>query len=572
MTRLKDQRSKIVTGATCLVGAGLFTYYTLAEFKKSSEDYQTKIRNSRSATSFLQGFSDDFADTVTLDLEHMDEWANDNWFQDQLDRESDSVYDFFNMGGDDVMFFQNSDSDPEQDARKKKPPKKGTGFNTEMANSMVKLFEEKWMLVDLSLQALDVHAVYPKKNDNVHKGFEDTSGAVEELTNVYQCSGDNVEMFSGKHGPVELTVLLPTDPIMYSAGTPTIENDGNQIYYSPVKDYTKYVEFAQAFVDDLRNFSQSGGTLSPATGSKFNIGSYTYNTMRLNFRGRIGHKSFFNLLDNQAVNSLRYPKATIKVIKGEGPKLMVNDVNIPKVSERINSMLFNKKNSASTPFVANTNIILWVMSTAPDLAAHSDPDFMNSWQELRDNAVVVPIGVGIQPEIWEKFMAFLLPEMQELYAKDYDYAGHFLLENVDQLKNPSFLQTVNNFLCLTVNRVSCRITKKGDKQIDYRSALANQFDVAVSTAEPAWLDPDYKFDPSAYENQEWQGDNSYYGDEDLERLVAEEEVEFEANSCCGHDIYQARSYDSRYQECCWNGRIALLTAEDEPSNCPEPKD
>lgn len=565
MKRLKDHQSKILTGAACLMGAGIFTYYSL-NAESHSEDDQSKIRTSRSATSFLQGYSDEFADTVTLDLEHMSEWATDNWFQDQLDRETDSVFDFFDMDNDDVNFFQQTG----QDARKKKPPKKGTGFNEEMATSMVKLFEEKWMLVDLSLQALDVHPVYPKKNENVHKGFDDTSGAVEELTESFRCSGDNVEMFSGKHGPVELTVLLPTDPIMYATGQPTEDNDGNRVFYSPVKDYSKYVEFAQAYVDDLRSFSKSGGTLSPSSGSRFNIGSYTYNTMRLNFRGRIGHKSFWNLLDNQAVNSLAYPKATIKVIKGEGPTLMVNDVNIPKVSERINSMLFNKKNTASTPFVANTNVILWIMSTAPDLAAHSDPDFMDSWQELRSNAVVVPIGVGIRSDIWEKFMAFLLPEIQELYAKDYDFSGHFLLDNVDQLKDSSFIQTINNYLCLTVNRASCRITRKGDKQIDFRAAL-NQFDVAVSTAEPAWLDPDYKFDPSAYENKDWE-DQNYYGDEDLERLVAEEEVEFEANSCCGHDMYQARSYDSRYQECCWNGRITLLTAEDEPSSCPEPKE
>merc|ERR1712062_144850 len=160
------------------------------------------------------------------------------------------------------------------------------------------------------------------------------------------------------------------------------------------------------------------------------------------------------------------------------------------------------------------------MGSPPDLSSHHEDNLneISEFQKLRQKATIIPVGIGIDKEIWNKFMAFLMPEYQKYYAKDEEFSGNFLVKNMDELVSEEFIQGLNKYLCLVTHRSSCRTLRKGNP-------VVNDFESLMRAASFTTERPDYddeEDDSYVDDNNEEDLDEDYY--DETFRFVEEEKL------------------------------------------------
>ena len=527
-----------IAGATAVAGAvGFFCYYSL------NGNGSFPMANSRVKRG-LEGLV-------------LDDKSFLNFDQDDFDFDgNDASISFDGFSDDDVFMFQNRGN--KGGNKKNNQAKKFRGLTQDLQESMDEFHSSGWKKTGLLLQSDGVELAIPKYNPRrapefLYPGFDSTNEFVEDVINDYKCSNDGADIWQGKHGPVEVTILIPSDPVLNANGASTVNQYGDTVFNGPITEYAGYTNFVNTLLNPAREANNGRGVGGGRT--RLNLATYAGDEHKLIFRGKLSSGPW-KTLDNALVNQLSYPKVAIKTRQGK-KQIAINTVNYPRIAQKYDETQFKKESAESTPTNSMTSVLIWLISTPPNMKAfHENNELHEAISSLRKKATVIPVGIGIDQDTWDRFMVQWFPERSFKYARDSDFASALLVDKIGDLSNANFITNLNQFLCLTLSRGSCRIVRKGEAA-DVLSFLDESY---LTTAETTTMGTSTTFFTTSTTEGTTTTDNGFRGIDEFD-YDGMDRPELVPNMCCGHDMFRAEMYDNEYQKCCPSGMVVSVESD-----------
>ena len=464
---------------------------------------------------------------------------------------------------DDVFMFQNDEIYPKTTKKDGSGQKNLSVLEKEsLTSQMNNIFNQGWSKMNFLLDSDNIEVAQPaiKENgqmENTYDGLDNINPIIQSILEDTHCDLNGLDLFSGKYGQVDLSFFVPVEPVLSAESKYNGHENGN----APITEYKNYFNFINRFLTPTKNFHQKGGKLSPK--SRFNIATFSSDNYKMVLKGKFSGNPW-STLANVGKNQLTYPKVKIK----GGNSITVPFVNYNEIARKFlevgggggESSKITRKSTFSSD---TTSIFIWLISTPPLYNGFLNEETKNSILNLRKRTVIIPIGVGIDQKIWEKFMVLWFPEMADKYSKDKEFSGHFLVKEAKNLLDQNFIRNLNQYLCLAISRTSCRAIRRGQNiggiwmaptTPNYETMTTDWFTTAEVTTTSQNIDDLNDFNIIRSVNNSPDYDTF--------------EQKNTPDSCCGHDLYRAKMYDSEISECCHGGRV-MKKGENGFSRCPD---
>jgi len=548
----------ILVFSVCLVLIPYFT--TLENSIESRGKRETETDEGPSFRRFaseLTGVQDSLDDDNTVVLDGFDSiWDWDIIGLQLKQNFMDGAYDTEGFTKDDVGLKQATSEggskeldDVDTDLLRRKSKKPFPGLTESMYNSMNEIFYRRWAFIDISLEALDVKTGQPQINDmgfvdNVYEGYSVDAPIVSDLISSFNCQDDGVNLWSGGAGPLELSVLVPAEPVIFSqkGKTGVSKVSGEDIYNGPIEDYKFYFQFLEGLMSAARNLKNIGGVTPKLNVLQYGSGDSVALRMRIKLKSG---NSAWKLFDNSGKQWFQAPRIPIVSKRGQ-KQIVITRPDMPVIARKTMSLL-TRNTQSTTAAVGYTKVILWFISAAPDFASLEQDD--SGYQLLKQEYVVIPVGLGVEKNLWQKFMAYINTDLQSLYSKDLDYTQHFNLQTADDMASPDFITSINRYLCLVQHRATCRLVAEAENPFNIDSAATTPYPTDLYDANDREVSTSTYFITTTASTEPV---SEYRGLDDSIQPKARLEID----SCCGHDQFFAVPYDQNSHKCCSSGKVA----------------
>lgn len=444
---------------------------------------------------------------------------------------------------EDVFNWQSDEETLRAGKRKKKKPAGGgaKGVSEDMHNTMLKLHERHWGLVDLTLKALGVR--YGKgEADQFGEMTDDFAGwarnapIIDQFTDEFQCRDDGKNIWEGGAGPLDAWVLIPQEPVLFSNRGGSEDARGNKVFNEHLEDYQYYWRWFEKWIASAR------GADFGASSPKLQVASYgAKDNVQFKLRAKLKAQGVWSII-NQQSKWFQTPKIPINKDK----RLYISQPDMPGIAAKLNT----QRMVDSTPSAGYTSVVIWFLQNAPDMTPFQIPEKLEELRLLHSRAAVIPIGVGGDKEMFRNLMAYIRPELQGVYSKDADYSQYFHVNTPQDLMSDEFMSNLNKYICLIQHRATCRLlraaaytaTEDEPTQAGPTEGFGDYVDGGFREIGDLDIPTDSSFTISATISPPTKGPTQ----------------DVQIDSCCGHDQFTASPYDQNLRRCCSDGKTVSL--------------
>lgn len=325
-----------------------------------------------------------------------------------------------------------------------------------------------------------------------------------------------------------------------------------------VRDYRTYIKFIKALLQ--KGIDHSNSKTQMHYDNRLKIYQYTNTLIR---PGQTEHQfelilnsglgtsnSFWNRLESNKINNFNFPKVLITKNKDKGrPVLRVYNVDYPKVFGSLAAKIRDNKPDQTHFTLFFVHMPLQLFKTADDL---------DSWVEsyrlqvarLRARSILIPIGISVPEEAWEKFISLVFPETMEYFSVDANFAQRLRVDHINDLLDQvnginQHVQNLHRFMCLSMSRLSCFMATRGSEKV------TDSEEWVTTTNGPETVGADFNEDQYDYDTDTEVGfkgvDDMYDGDYTESEM---QQIDEGPDSCCGTDMWNSFKYNSRVKGCC----------------------